>query len=256
MYLKSHKMNAQKTIVIFNLIVAGLIITFITSCSKNDDAQIATTVKDIDGNVYKTVKIGTQTWMAENLKTTRYRNGDSIPNVTVAEVWTNLTTGGYCNYNNEPNLATNYGYGRLYNWYAVSDSCNLAPVGWHVSTDADWTTLENYLITNGYNYDGTKAGNFIAKSLAATTYWSTYSTIGSIGYDLSKNNKSGFTALPGGYRVSNGSFYNIGYHAFWWTSTESSSMNAVYRYLHYSSSSLSVYPDAKNWGRSVRCVKD
>jgi len=94
-----------------------------------------------DGQCYRTVKIGTQTWMVENLKSTRYRNGDTIPNVTDAAIWTNLTTGGYCNYNNEPNLATTYGYGRLDNWYSVSDSRNLATVGWHVSTDGHWTIL-------------------------------------------------------------------------------------------------------------------
>jgi len=247
-------MKKQKLIKLFSLVLAGFMFSFITSCSKTDDASIAKTVTDINGNVYDTVKIGTQTWMVENLKTTKYRNGDSIPNVTVAAIWTNLTTGGYCNYNNETYFGTKYG--RLYNWYAVSDSRNLAPVGWHVATEADWTTLQNYLIANGYNYDGTTVGNYIAKSLSATTDWSINTTIGSIGNDLSKNNKSGFTALPGGYRIYDGSFANMGNHAFWWTSIESSSTNAVYCYLHFSSSALSVYPAAKNWGRSVRCVKD
>jgi len=254
MNLKNEKMKKQKTTMIFNLLVAGLMFTFITSCSKTIDAPIATTVKDIDGNVYDTVKIGNQIWMVENLKTTRYRNGDSIPNVMDATIWANLTSGGFCNYNNITNNASKYG--RLYNWYAVSDSRNLAPVGWHVASDADWTTLQNYLIANGYNYDGSTVGNYIAKSLSATTDWFTYSTIGTIGNDLSKNNKTGFTALPGGYRINDGTFANLGYHAFWWTTTESSSTNAVYRYLHFSSSTLSVYPAAKNWGRSVRCVKD
>ncbi len=236
-----------------SLLVAGLMISVITSCSKTDAVQ-TTTIKDIDGNVYETVKIGTQTWIVENLKTTRYRNGDSIHNISDATSWANLTTGGYCNYNNE----TYYGskYGCLYNWYAVSDSRNLAPVGWHVSTDADWAILQDYLIANGYNYDGSTTGNYIAKSLSATTDWSTNTSIGSIGNDLSKNNKSGFTALPGGYRINNGSFANIGYHAFWWTTTESTPANAVYCYLHFSESTFTIYPAAKNWGRSVRCVKD
>lgn len=214
-----------------------------------------TVVTDIEGNIYHTLKIGNQTWMVENLKTTKYRNGDLIPNVTDATIWTNSTTGNYCNYNNLVDNATKYG--RLYNWYAVSDSRNLAPSGWHVSTVAEWTTLENYLIANGYNYDGSTTGNNIAKSLAATTDWSTYPTIGTIGNDLSKNNKSGFTSLPGGYRINNGSFANMGYHAYWWTSTESSSSNAIFVYLHYMKSILYVdYPNAKNWGSYVRCVKD
>jgi uncharacterized protein (TIGR02145 family) len=250
-------MQKQKSIIIFSLLLAGLTLTFITSCSKKDDnstTPISTPVKDIDGNIYDTVKIGTQIWMVENLKTTKYRNGDLIPNVTDGVIWSNLSSGGYCNYNNLTN--NSFKYGLLYNWYAVSDNRNLAPVGWHVATDSDWTTLQDFLIANGYNYDGSTAGNYIAKSLSAKTDWSTYTTIGSIGNDLSKNNKTGFTALPGGYRAFDGSFDNMGYHAFWWTSTESNSAKAFYRYLHFLSPTLSVSPDLKNWGRSVRCVKD
>lgn len=240
--------------------MTGLTLFLITACSKKDEVSTVPTtlkvptVKDIDGNAYDTVKIGDQLWMVENLRTTRYRNGDTIPNVSDAAGWGSLTTGAYCNYNNAANNPSKYG--RLYNWYAVSDSRNIAPVGWHVSTDADWATLQNYLIANGFNYDGSTTGNYIAKSLAATTNWYTYPTLGTIGYDLSKNNKSGFTALPGGYRISTGSFANMGYHAFWWTSTGSNSTNAFYRYLHFKSSSLTDYPSEKNWGRSVRCVKD
>ena len=248
-------MNKQKTTMIFSLLVVGLMLSLFTSCSKKDDPKIASTLKDIDGNVYDTLKIGTQVWMVQNLKTTRYRNGDSIPNVTDGSAWANLTSGGYSNYNNELYYGTKYG--RLYNWYAVSDSRNLAPVGWHVATSADWTALQDYLIANGYNYDGTTTANKIAKSLSANTDWSPVSSVtGSIGYDLTKNNKSGFTALPGGYRIDNGSFANATYHAFWWTTTESSSTNAVYCYLHFSDPSLTIYPSSKKWGRSVRCVKD
>jgi uncharacterized protein (TIGR02145 family) len=249
------KMKKQKTVMISSLLVVGLMLSIITGCSKTDDTQIATIVKDIDGNVYDTVKIGTQIWMVQNLKTTRYRNGDSIPNVTDAAIWANLTSGGYSNYSNELYYGTKYG--RLYNWYAVSDSRNLAPAGWHVATSADWTALQDYLIANGYNYDGSKVGNKIAKSLSANTDWYTGgTTVGSIGNDLSKNNKTGFTALPSGYRIDNGSFANVTFHAFWWTTTESSSTNAVYCYLHFSDPTLTIYPSSKKWGRSVRCVKD
>ena len=132
-------MKKQKTVMISSLLAVGLMLSIITGCSKTDDTQIATIVKDIDGNVYDTVKIGTQIWMVQNLKTTRYRNGDSIPNVTDAAIWANLTSGGYSNYSNELYYGTKYG--RLYNWYAVSDSRNLAPAGWHVATSADWTAL-------------------------------------------------------------------------------------------------------------------
>jgi uncharacterized protein (TIGR02145 family) len=245
-------MKKQKTILAFSLLAVGLIIL---SCSNTEVIPKSTTVKDIDGNIYDTLKIGTQVWMVQNLKTTRYRNGDSIPNVKDAVAWSNITSGGYCNYSNEIYYGTKYG--RLYNWYAVSDTRNLAPIGWHVATDVDWTSLQDYLIANGYNYDGSNAGNKIAKSLSANTDWYTGGTsVGSIGYDLSKNNKSGFSALPGGYRINDGSFANKTYHAFWWTTTESSSTNAVYIYLHFSDPSLTIYPSSKKWGRSVRCVKD
>lgn len=207
-----------------------------------------------DGQTYRWVKIGTQTWMIDNLRATKYRNKDSIPNVTDVTSWPNLTTGAYCNYNNDASYANRFGC--LYNWYAVSDNRNLAPVGWHVASDAEWSTLESYLIENGYNFDGSVDGNHIAKSLASTTDWSTSSKNGSVGNDLSKNNESGFNALPGGYRIYNGSFANMRYHAFWWTSTESGSDKAIYRYLHFSSSTLSAFPDSKNWGRYIRCVKD
>ena len=252
-------MSKQKNTLIFKLLIIGLALI---SCSKKDDPQTASTlyvitgtVKDIDGNVYDTVKIGTQTWMVQNLKTTHYRNGDSIPNVKDAATWANISTDGYCNYNNDLNNGTKYGH--LYNWFAASDSRNLAPAGWHVATSADWTILQDYLIANGYNYDGTTSGNKIAKSLSAKTDWYTGgTTIGAIGYGLINNNRTGFTALPGGYRIDTGSFANTTYHAFWWTTTESSSTNAIYTYLHFSEPTLTIYPSSKKWGRSIRCVKD
>jgi uncharacterized protein (TIGR02145 family) len=210
---------------------------------------------DADNNNYAVVTIGTQTWMAANLKATKYRNSESVTNITDNTLWNNATTGAYCDYNN--NAAYQTTYGRLYNWYAVNDSRNIAPVGWHVASDAEWATLQNYLIANGYNYDGTVVNNYVSKSLAATTDWSSSTAVGAVGNDLSKNNKSGFSAYPGGYRIFTGSFANMGNHAFWWTSTETSSINASYRYLHFLSSTLSgVNPNTKNWGSYVRCVKD
>jgi uncharacterized protein (TIGR02145 family) len=146
-------------------------------------------VTDIDGNVYKTIKVGTQTWIKENLKTTKYSDGTAIPNVKDNAVWTQLYTGAYCWYNND--AATNkVVYGALYNWYAVSATSNggknVCPTGWHVPSDAEWTALENYLIANDYNYDGTTNGdrstnNKIAKSLAATIKWNSFNRIGIIG---------------------------------------------------------------------------
>ena len=196
--------------------------------------------RDADGYNYPVVQIGDQVWMAENLKTTRYRNGDPI-----TEQWA---------YNNDANNAAKYG--RLYTWYAATDSRGIAPAGWHVPTDAEWTTLQNYLIANGYNYDGTTIGNKIAKALATTTDWYTYTGTGTPGADLTKNNSSGFTALPGGNRLKDGTFGNIGYYGNWWSSTELYTSSAWYRYLIYDGYGLYRGDRTKSYGFSVRCLRD
>jgi uncharacterized protein (TIGR02145 family) len=158
----------------------------------------AQTVKDIDGNIYKTVTIGTQVWIVENLKTTKYSNGDSIGTTTPATL--DITTEKIPKYQwsydgDERNVAT---YGRLYTWYAASDNRNLCPTGWHLPTDSEWTTLTDYLTNNGYGYKGTASE--ITKSMAATSGWTTNSIEGNVGNDQMRNNKSGFSAFAGGYR--------------------------------------------------------
>ncbi len=217
-------------------------------------AQLFSTVTDIDGNVYHEVTIGTQTWMVENLKTTKYRNGDAIPYVADNATWSALTSGAQAAYNNDAANATKYGL--LYNWYAVADSRNIAPTGWHVPTDAEWTTLENYLIANGYNFDGRTTYNNIAKSLAATTDWYTSTGIGNIGNDLTQNNTSGFSALPGGYRYLNGQFYYLLSFSNWWSSSASSATTAWYRNLASYEASSYYSTEGKANGFSVRCIKD
>jgi len=215
------------------------------------------TVTDIDGNVYHTIKIGTQTWMVENLKTTRYRDGEAIGTTTPAtkDISSESSPKYQWAYNGDESNASKYG--RLYTWYAVNDSRNIAPAGWHVASDAEWATLENYLIANGYNYDGsTTSGNKIAKSLAATTDWYSGSGTGTIGNDLTKNNSSGFTALPGGYRLNGGSFGNVGSYGYWWSSTEDITTLAWARYLYYGTSHLGRGNHLKSYGFSVRCVRD
>ena len=207
-----------------------------------------------DGIHYKVVKIGNQIWMAENLKATKYQNGDEISNVTDDIPWNKLTTDAWCNYMNDG--AYGLRYGKLYNWYAVSDVRHIAPEGWHVATDAEWTELENYLITNGYNYNGTTTGNNIAKSLASTTDWSTYSITGAIGNDLTKNNSSGFNAFPGGNRISNGTFSYVTSSSYWWSSTETKTGDALGRMLYGDGQSLNSGIFAKSYGFSVRCVKN
>ncbi len=248
---------AQDTMYVYKggTVLYKQIVANIDSVTFKNRASATETVTDIDGNVYHTVTIGTQTWMVENLKTTKYSNGNggTIPNVT--SDWPFLSTGAYCNYNNDP--ANGEKYGRLYNWYAVNDSRKLAPVGWHIATDAEWTTLINYLIANGYNYDGTTNDNRVAKSLAANTDWTSFTGPGAIGNDLTKNNISGFTALPGGYRFCKEYNYTapfdfIGFSGYWW----SSSTDGLGRYLDYNSSYAFRNNFDKRCGFYVRCVKD
>jgi uncharacterized protein (TIGR02145 family)/uncharacterized repeat protein (TIGR02543 family) len=154
-------------------------------------------IKDKDGNYYTEVKIGNQYWMVENFRCTKYNDGTAIPNVTDSAQWTGLSTGAYCFYDNSTNTAFREKFGALYNGYAVATG-KLAPEGWRVPTDNDWTTLQDYLIANGYNYDGTRDSNKVAKALAAKTDWASSTGVGAIGNDLSQNNRSGFSALPGG----------------------------------------------------------
>lgn len=162
----------KKTLIILTIIVF-ITSVFTVSCKKDPaSSNEPMTVTDIDGNVYKTVTIGNQAWMAENLKVMRYRNGDAIPNVTGGTDWSNLSTGAYCSYDNDDNNIDTYGL--LYNWYAVDDSRNLAPEGWHVPTDEEWKELEMYLgmsqsEADDTGYRGTDEGGKLKE--VGTTHW-------------------------------------------------------------------------------------
>ena len=208
------------------------------------------TLNDNDGHTYTYKKIGTQFWMTENLKTTKYRNGDAISNPLVDADWNAATYGAWCNYNNDAANGTKYG--KLYNWYAVNDSRKIAPTGWHVATDAEWTILETYVYTNY----GTSIS--AVKALATTTDWTTNGTAGTIGNNLAINNYSGFSALPGGYRSSAGGtpFWDIVSHGYWWSTTESDASYAWYRSLRYDANGVGWYYATKSSGFSVRCVRD
>jgi uncharacterized protein (TIGR02145 family) len=196
------------------------------------------TVTDYDGNVYNTITIGTQIWMQGNLKVTHYRNGDAVPNVTNFSNWWNLTTGAYCNYNNDVNNATTYGV--LYNWHVVNDSRNIAPAGWHVPTDAEWTVMTTFL--GGENVAGGKLKE------TGTSHWQSPNT--------GATNESGFTALPGGYRDNTGTFSAIGVDCFWWSSSENSPYGAWSRRIDNISPSVNrLYSNESN-GYFVRCLKD
>ena len=195
------------------------------------------TVTDIDGNVYHTVTIGTQVWMVENLKTTKYRDGTSIPNVTGNTAWDNLTTGAYSDYGNTPSNSDTYG--RLYNWYAVTDVRNICPTGWHVPTDAEWTTLTTYL--GGESVAGGKLKE------TGTTHWNSPNLA---------TNQTGFTALPSGYRLNHGTFYDIGNQGYWWSSSAHSTPYAWYRNMHFNHIYVYRSHGNKPTGFPVRCLKD
>ena len=194
---------------------------------------------DYDGNNYTTLTIGTQIWMLENLKVTHFRNGDEIPNVTDGTTWTTLSTGAYCWFNND--ITNKDTYGALYNWLAVDDSRNLAPEGWHLPSDAEWTILTTFL--GGESIAGSKMKE------NGTTHWTSPNT--------GATNESGFTALPGGSRDNvDGLFYLLGVNNVYWTSTESSVTNAWYRFLKNNETYCVKGDYNKGDGFCIRCVKD
>lgn len=195
------------------------------------------TVTDIDGNMYRTLKIGNQEWMVDNLKTTRYRNGNSVSTGLTDAQWGATTTGAYSIYNNDSN--NNNIYGKLYNWYAVADSRNIAPVGWHVPSDAEWTTLSNYL-----RGDAVAGGAMKETGIA---HWLTPNT--------GATNSSGFSGLPGGNRGISGAYNFIGDYGIWWSSTGSGA-EAWFRYLRSNTGNINRQFVFYQVGHSVRCVRD
>jgi uncharacterized protein (TIGR02145 family) len=235
------KRNTIFTILPLNVLL--LTVLFAVSCSSDDtttnnNTNPPTTVKDSDSNVYHTVTIGTQVWMVENLRTTKYRNGEAIVNASTNAQWSALTTGGYCNYENTTSNAATYGC--IYNWYAIKDSRNIAPTGWHVATDADWTVLLAFV-------GGSPTAGIKLKE-SGTAHWTTPNT--------GATNSSGFTALPAGRRITAGDFSDVKNYGYWWSSTENSASNAWGRTMSYNNNVVSSYDRAKSYGLSVRCVKD
>jgi uncharacterized protein (TIGR02145 family) len=212
----------------YSFLIFGLLLLLSSNCKKDDDSNDQ--IKDIDGNVYKSITIGNQIWMVENLKTTKYRNGDPILNVADSAQWTNLTSGAFCNYNNKQTNSNIYG--NLYNWYAVNDSRNIAPVGWHVPTAMEWYVLIEFV--------GTKAGSLME---TGTLHWL---------YNNDTDNSSGFTALPGGFRNYDGSFQWLGNGGYFWTSQENSFAVTIFS----PGLIMSNYDYPKSVGISIRCIKD
>ena len=232
----------------------------ITSLQSQIDALQPTSVTDQDGNTYDFIAYGDQVWTVENAEMVTYRDGTPIPQVTDNTAWENLTTGAWAYYDNDPTKP------RLYNWYAVmgihdtdpnTPNKEFAPEGWHVPSDAEWTTLENYLIANGYNYDGTTSENKIAKAMASTTGWNSSTDPGAPGNDQSLNNSSGFNAFPVGDRTNDGSFINEGNDAKFWSTAVNDPNNAYIRLLlNYRSDIFGTNLTTKPFGFSVRFVKD
>jgi uncharacterized protein (TIGR02145 family) len=196
------------------------------------------TVTDIDGNVYHTVTIGTQVWMVENLKTTKYNDGAAIPLVMDIVTWAALTTPGYC-WNNNDAATYKDTYGVLYNWYTVNTG-KLAPAGWHVPTDSEWSVLATYL--GGDSVAGSKLKE------VGTTHW--------ISPNTGATNETGFTALPGGYRNLFGAFFSIGGSGYWWSATVRDATYSWGRGIYYNGANVFRFDYYNRSGFSVRCVRD
>jgi len=229
------------------IVLSSLLLISISSL--NAQALKRGTVTDIDGNVYQTVVIGKYEWMAENLKTTTYNNGTKILYVTKDSAWTSLSNDAYCWYNNnENNVKT---YGALYNWYAVNTG-NLCPDGWRVPSDEEWKYLEGYVDTQYgvgnpiWNSTGGQ-GSDASQRLKATSGWKS----GGNGTD-----SFGFSALPGGERLSRGRFFIVGCNGFWWSSSEYNTSYAWYRSIIYSIDNIIRNGHDKRFGFSIRCLRD
>jgi uncharacterized protein (TIGR02145 family) len=239
-----------------NKLIIVFILFLVVSCQEEELPQSATNsnnnggnnnssglfeqgngVTDIDGNSYPTIIINGQEWMQKNLAVTKYRNGDTIPTGLSDATWQSTTNGAFAIYNND--AANNTLYGNLYNWYAVNDSRGLCPTGWHVPSDAEWTTLETNL--GGDNVAGGK--------MKSTTGWNSPNT--------GATNQSGFSGLPGGIREEIGNYYGIGNYGLWWSSTQFDFNYASGRGLSFLSTNLGRgTDDDKHFGLSVRCVLD
>lgn len=225
-----------------SLTLLTTILVLFNSCGKDDTKSTNNTLTDLDGNIYKIVTIGTQTWMAENLRTTKYNDGTTIPNVTDSIEWASLSIGAYCNYNNTLSDDTITTWGRLYNWHTVNTG-KLAPYGWHIPTRNEWEILIEFL--GGKEIAGDKLKE------TGTTYWE--------GPNSGATNETSFTALPGGERYCEyyySRFNAFGTNGLWWSSTMSSS---TYPYFfgmsNYGHNVFDSYTQGRD-GLSIRCVKD
>ena len=232
-----------------------VLIAYSISCKKENPTTnlqfITDSITDIDGNVYQTIKIGSQWWMMENLNVTKYKNGIEINSTNNNSDWEQDSVGMYSQYDNNENAP-----GLLYNWYAVTNRHGIAPEGWHVATDNDWKILEKYLGMNPIHIDsvswrGTNEGD----KLKANDAWT---IVEDIKWYVWATNESGFTALAGSCKLQNGKWGSPGIMStgFWWTASDKNSNAAWYRYLDYKKSEIFRSTVSKNYGMSIRCVKN
>ena len=242
------------TVTLCMILVFFFLLSFKQSNKELDSSGLiglqSQTIKDIDGNVYSTITIGTQVWMAENLKTTRYNNGTSIPLVSDDKKWQEYNP-AFCWYNNDEKTYKDK-CGALYNWYAVSTN-KLCPIGWHVPDTTDlWYTLFDYLAKNGYGYGG--SGMKIAKSLASPSGWISDTIAGNPGYDQKNNNSAGFNGLPGGIRSYSGKFRATGDYGAWWSSSEYNTYVGRSWQIAYNYNWVIPLSESKRDGFSIRCL--
>lgn len=232
-----------------SVVCSSILIMLLSACQKSQTAETITVVADIEGNQYQTVQIGSQLWMAENLRSGRYCNGDVIPNVQDSIQWGNLNYGAWVHMNNNP--SNEVPYGKLYNWYAVNDQRNICPCGWHVATDAEWNTLVRYL-DNNYNPTILGEQSVIAGGkikAVGTQYWKEP--------NAGATNESGFSAQPGGVRGDLITFFGINQASYWWTaSIDPQNTEPYFRVVFFQNPSLNRSFGLKNFGMSVRCVKN
>lgn len=222
--------------------------------SSNTVAINDSTVTDIDGNIYHTVIIGNQTWMVENLKANHYRNGDEIPNIQIDSIWISTNIGAWCYYNND--TLNDSKYGKLYNYFAIEDARNIAPMGWHVPTCDEWSTLEDYLTIVSFKLNEKDSEIVIANLIAAPTDWAKCPESGSVGNQRTQKNQTGFYGLPSGYRSQNGPFKGISKSGHWWCVNFSNNMLVLSHNLFYDTNALESSLGFKWRGLSVRCIKD
>lgn len=212
------------------------------SCKTNSSTVISNTVRDVDGNVYDIVTIGKQRWLKQNLRASHYRDGSLISEIEDSSRWANIFNANsklpaWCYYNGESE--NNLPYGKLYNWWAIADSRQLCPMGWHIFSDSELSQLSDYL--GGDSISG--------EHLKADTLWWDHK-------HFSADNSSAFTGLPAGGRDPNGTYFNINYNGYFWTATQSNNTDAENCYLTYLYPYILYNKTNKSYGFSVRCIED